>query len=77
MMTLSISVSWTAKHLAIATCSLSIGTSLPLPCFNKSLMSSPPTTKDSLFDKATILLFSNASIVGLKPTKPTKALTTI
>ena len=40
-------------------------------------MSSPPTTKDSLLDKATILSHSIAVIVGFNPTNPTRALTTI
>ena len=46
------------KHFAKATCSLSIGYNLAFVFFNKSLIISPPTTKDSLLASAKSIFFS-------------------
>ena len=44
--------------------------------FNKLLIISPPTTKDSLFAKAKSIFNSKVRTLGKKPANPTKALTT-
>ena len=76
---INLSTFWlsTNKHFINAECSLSMGYNFPLPLASKSLTSSPPTTKLSLLARQSILFLSNAVSVGLSPTNPTKALTTI
>ena len=65
-----------AKHCAMATCSLSIGTSSTPDLRAARSKSSPPATIDSLLAMATGMPASRAASVGARPTKPTSALTT-
>ena len=65
-----------AKHCAMATCSLSIGTSSTPAVRAARSNNSPPATIDSLFAMATGMPASSAASVGAKPTNPTRALTT-
>ena len=65
------------KSLCKATCSESIGNSLPLDFFNTSLIISPPITRDSLLAKQRSISNFKVSTEDKKPASPTKALTTL
>ncbi len=66
-----------SKHWNMAECSESTGRIGALYCFASSVTTLPPATNVSLFASAIILPALIADTVGLKPLKPTSAVSTI